>query len=152
MDFARAVTDLKNRTFSRLPGDFSRLVYLASSRDYNNGRYYHEGLAFHFGEEAASKALAACHREVFDRLVFDSLEELIGGLSNYIFSTGELPEEFLKSWRHLESYRMLIPSQCDQLAAKFLLSSVQVALAILEARQKAPSQNLRFSQPTRPLH
>jgi len=40
VDIEPAVTDLRNRTLSRLQGDFSRLVYLASSRDYNTGQYY----------------------------------------------------------------------------------------------------------------
>ena len=53
IDVGQAVTDLTNRTLSRLPGDFSRLVYLASSRDYNTGQYYHDGLAFHFSESVA---------------------------------------------------------------------------------------------------
>jgi len=33
IDVGQAVTDLTNRTLARLPSDFSRLVYLASSRE-----------------------------------------------------------------------------------------------------------------------
>ncbi len=136
IDIEPAVTDLRNRTLSRLPGDFSRLVYLASSRDCNNGQYYHDGLEFHFSQNVASKAMAMCHREIFDRLVYDSLEELIDELSNYISSTDEQPEEFLKSWKHLGSYRVTIPSECDELEAEVFLSNVKMALAILQTRQK----------------
>src|SRR5713101_7178060 len=103
VEIAPAVTDLRNRTLARLPGDFSRLVYLASSRDLNTGHYSHDGLAFHFSQGVASKAMAACHRQIFDRLVYASLEELIEELCNYIASTDERPEEFLKSWKHLGS-------------------------------------------------
>ena len=141
VDIEPAVTDLRNRTLSRLPGEFSRLVYLASSRDYNTGQYYHDGLSFHFGEMVVSRAFAECHREVFDRLVYASLEELIEELRNYIPSTDERPEEFLKSWKHLGSYRVTIPSQCDELEAQVLLSNVKMALAILETRQKSVSQD-----------
>src|SRR6266404_6753067 len=95
VDIEPAVIDLRNRTLSRLPGDFSRLVYLASSRDLNTGHYSHDGLAFHFGQNAASKAMALCHREVFDRLVYACLEGLIEELRSYISSTGDRPEEFL---------------------------------------------------------
>jgi hypothetical protein len=136
-----AVRDLRNRTLARLPGDFSRLVYLASSRDYNTGQYHHDGLSFHFSENVASKALAACHREVFDRLVYVSLEELIEELDRYISSTDERPEVFLKSWKHLGSYRVTIPSECDELGAEVFLSNVKMALAILETRQKPASQD-----------
>src|SRR5258708_20099318 len=94
IDIEPAVTDLRNRTLSRLPGDFSRLVYLASSRDCNTGEYYHDGLAFHFSQNVTSKAMALCHRESFDRLVYASLEELIEELSNYISSPDEHPKHF----------------------------------------------------------
>src|SRR6266481_5234501 len=141
IDIEPAVTDLRNRTLSRLPGDFSRLVYLASSRDCNTGKYYHDGLAFHFGEMVVSKAFAEYHREVFDRLVYASLEELIVELCNYISSTDERPEEFLKSWEHLGSYRVTIPSECDELEAEVFLSNLKMALAILLTRQKYASQD-----------
>jgi hypothetical protein len=141
IDIEPAVTDLRNRTLSRLPGDFSRLVYLASSRDCNSGHYYHDGLAFHFSQNVASKAMALCHREIFDRLVYGSLEELIEELCNYISSTDERPEDFLKSWKHLGSYRVTIPSECDELEAEVFLSNVKMALAILQARQKPASQD-----------
>jgi len=140
IDIEPAVTDLRNRTLSRLPGDFSRLVYLASSRDCNTGRYFHDGLAFHFSQNVASKAMALCHSQIFDRLVNVSLEELIEELRNYIFSTDEQPEEFLKSWKHLGSYRVTIPSECDELEAEVFLSNVKMALAILQTRQKPVSQ------------
>src|SRR5260370_7246187 len=92
-----ALRDLRNRTLARLPGDFSRLVYLASSRDLNTGRYSHDGLAFHFSENVASKAMAACHTEIFDRLVFCSLEELIEALRNYISSISQSPAALFRS-------------------------------------------------------
>ena len=141
IDVEPAVNDLRNRTLSRLPGDFSRLVYLASSRDCNSGRYYHDGLEFHFSQNVASKAMAFCHREIFDRLVYASLEELIEELRNYISSTDERPEEFLKSWKHLRSYRVTIPSECDELEADVFLSNVKMALAILQTHQKPVSQD-----------
>ncbi len=141
IDVEPAVTDLRNRTLSRLPGDFSRLVYLASSRDCNSGQYYHDGLEFHFSHNAASKAMAMCHREIFDRLVYVSLEELIEELRNYMSSTDEQPGEFLKSWKHLGSYRVTIPSECDELEAEVFLSNVKMALAILQTRQKPVSQD-----------
>src|SRR6266852_7340727 len=141
IDVEPAATDLRNRTLSRLPGDFSRLVYLASSRDCNTGQYFHDGLAFHFSQNVASKAMALCHREIFDRLVYASLEELIEELSNYISSTDEQPEKFLKSWKHLGSYRVTIPSEGDELEAEVFLSNVKMALAILQTRQKPVSQD-----------
>jgi len=114
---------------------------LASSRDLNTGRYSHDGLTFHFSETVASKAMALCHKEIFDRLVYASLEDLIEELSSYISSTDERPQDFLKSWEHLGSYRVTIPSECDELEADVFLSNLKMALAILQTRQKPASQD-----------
>jgi hypothetical protein len=136
-----AVRDLRDRTLARLPGDFSRLVYLASSRDLNTGQYSHDGLAFHFSEIVASQAMAACHRDIFDRLVFCSLEDLIEELRNYISSTAESAGDVLRNWTHLGSYRVTIPSDCDETAAEIFLSNVKIALAFLQTCQEAAPQN-----------
>ncbi len=140
IDVEPAITDLRNRTLSRLPGDFSRLVYLASSRDLSSGRYSHDGLAFHFSENVASEAMAACHSEIFQRLVYCSLEELIEELRTYISSTSVRPEDFLRSWTNLGSYRVTIPSECDEMSAEIFLSNVKIALAILQRRQESALQ------------
>jgi len=141
IDLEPAITDLRNRTLARLPGDFNRLVYLASSRDLSTGRYSHDGLAFHFSETVASKAMAACHTEIFDRLLFCSLEELIVELRKYISSTEIRPGDVLRSWKHLGSYRVTIPSDCDKLAAEIFLSNVKIALEILQTRQESGLQD-----------
>ncbi|SRR6266571_295432 len=141
IDLEPAITDLRNRTLARLPGDFNRLVYLASSRDLSTGRYSHDGLAFHFSETVASKAMAACHTEIFDRLLFCSLEELIVELRKYISTTEIRPGDVLRSWKHLGSYRVTIPSDCDKLAAEIFLSNVKIALEILQTRQESGLQD-----------
>ena len=69
--FEEAVRDLQNRTLDRLDGDFAKLVYLASTRDYNTGRYAHDGLSFRFSEPVAERVLAAAHRENPRWLNFD---------------------------------------------------------------------------------
>src|SRR5437762_12586574 len=106
-----ALRDLRNRTLARLPGDFSRLVYLASSRDLSSGHYSHDGLAFHFGENVASKAMTACHAEIFHRLVFCSLEVVIVVLRNYISSTSIRPKDSLQSWTHIGADRITTSSE-----------------------------------------
>jgi len=143
IDIEPAITDLRNRTLSRLTGNFSRLVYLASSRDLSSGHYSHDGLAYHLGENVASKAMAACHAEIFHRLVYCSLEELIEELRNYISSTSVRQKDFLRSWTHLGSYRVTIPSECDETAAEIFLSNVKIALAILQTRQESGLQDER---------
>jgi hypothetical protein len=152
MDFSQITVDIqpvvdhvRNRTLSKLPCDFSRLVYLVSARDFNTGQYFHDGLACHFTEKIVSSAFAVCHREIFDRLVFCSLEELVEELSNHISSTCESPGDALKSWANLEAYRITVPLDCDELAAQLFFSNVKVALAILERQRKVTSQDERVA-------
>src|SRR5712692_3047054 len=134
-DVAAAIQDVKSRTLAGLPGDLARLIYIASTRDYNTGQYYHEGLAMRFTEEVASRALAACHQEIFDRLAPSSLEELIKHLETYVSSTRAQLAAVLEAWEKLEPYRVTIPLECDPLSAQFFFSNLKIALAILESRQ-----------------
>ena len=76
-DVLAAADDLRRRTLADMTQPLERLIYLASTRDYNTGLYYHHGLAVRFSEEAACEALADCHREAFEELVAASLEELV---------------------------------------------------------------------------
>src|SRR5438309_9960153 len=101
-----AIRDLRNRTLARLPGDVGRLVYLASSRDLNTGRYSHDGLAFHFSENVACRAMAACHAEIFNRLVYCSLQDLIEELRSYVSSTAATTGDGWARWRQLRPYRV----------------------------------------------
>ncbi len=141
MDVEAAIEDVKNRTLAGISGEVAQLVYLASTRDYNTGRYYHEGVAFRFSEEVAAMALEACHQEVFRCLVFSSLEDIVRQLETYVHSTSARPLEVLAAWRKLEPYRVVIPSASGQLSPDFLpgkifFSNVRIALATLEARQQ----------------
>jgi hypothetical protein len=128
-----ALRDLQNRTLAKLDGDFARLVYLASTRDYNTGRYAHDGLNFRFTEPVAERALLAAHREVFLSLALSPLRALVGKLEQYIRSGCARREELTKSWNELEAYRILSPAQDDPLTVKLFNSNVKVALAIVEA-------------------
>src|ERR1700730_17234256 len=74
IDVQRAAHDLHLRTLSKISRPLDRLIYLASTRDYNTGLYYHDGLAARFSEEVACEALADCHREAFRELTSSSLK------------------------------------------------------------------------------
>jgi len=82
-DVEVARRDLADRTLAKIRGDFARLIYLASMRDYNTGEYHHEGLACRFTECVAGRAIASCHRDAFRRLVLCSLKELVEQLELY---------------------------------------------------------------------
>jgi len=128
-----ALRDLQNRTLARLNGDFAKLVYLASTRDYNTGHYAHDGLSFRFSELVAERALAAAHREVFVSLALSPLRVLVGHLEQYIRSGCARPDEVLRTWSSSEAYRILSPAADDPLTVRLFISNVRIALAIVKA-------------------
>jgi hypothetical protein len=136
-----AIEDLQNHTLEGISGSIAKLIYLASTRDYNSGRYYHDGLAFRFTEEVAQTALGLYHAKVFQELVSSSLEELCSQLESYMKSSGIAPNDFLELWRKLEPYRVTVPLDCDNLSASLFFSNIKVALAILQTRPETIPHN-----------
>jgi|SRR5450432_2221603 hypothetical protein len=128
--------DLLERSLSKINGDLSRLVYLASTRDYNTGNYHHEGLSARHGAEEARAALETAHREVFCRLATCSLEELSAQLESYVQKSQEVPGEVVHAWQELEPYRIAMPMDANPAAVHLLLSNLKVALKVLQLRQK----------------
>ena len=130
-----AYDDLLRRSLARLSGDLERLIYLASTRDYNTGIYHHDGLAARFRPDAAGKALEIAHRDIFYRLSAYSLEQLVQELELYLNSSHESPADVLRIWQKLEPYRVAIPLDVNPAVARLFLSNVRLALAIWRHRQ-----------------
>jgi hypothetical protein len=129
-----AYDDLCQRTLAKVPGDLNRLIYLASMRDYNSGRYHHAGLAGQFSEEAAREALETAHRELFWKLTTSPLEELVRQLEAYVQASHETPEELLRAWRTLRPYHVAIPLDVEPGAARLFVSNLKLALEVLQQR------------------
>ena len=136
MDIGKAVEDVQSRTLTAIRGDIAKLLYLASTRDYTTGRYYHDGLAFKFTEEIAGSALEFAHREVFQRLVCTSLQDFTEELETFIQTTCIAPEKVIEVWEKLEPYRVTIPHTSDPVSAELFRSNVRIALAILAGRKR----------------
>lgn len=141
MQVEEACEDLKNRTLTSLPGRLGDLIYLASTRDYNTGQYYHEGLAKRFSDWVAAEALAKCHREVYQFLLQSSLADLVGELERYVRSTPADAEQLLKTWEKLQPYRIAVPAQSSPVLAEFFTSNIKIALAILKRRHSKDSSD-----------
>jgi len=131
-----AIEDFQTRTLAGMSGEIAQLVYLASTRDYNTGEYYHDGLAARFSQESARAALAAHHKKVFQALVSSSLERLVEDLKAYIRSACVSEADFFRLWKKLEPYRVTIPLDCDGLSAQLFFSNIRIALAVLQARRE----------------
>jgi hypothetical protein len=130
-----AYDDFLHRSLSKISCDLARLIYLASTRDYNTGAYHHDGLASRFSPEVAAKALEIAHRQIFFQLSAYSLEELVEQLKTYVDTSHESAAEILKTWQKLEPYRIAIPVEVNPAVARLFLSNVRLALAIWRSRQ-----------------
>jgi hypothetical protein len=126
--------DLRIRTLAKLKGNFARLIYLASTRDYTTGQYQHDGLAREFSHEAATAALKTCHEEVFITLGKNSLEEMVEELEVYASANRIEMGDLIRTWENLQPYRIARPLECDPLMAELFVSNVSIALAILRSR------------------
>jgi hypothetical protein len=126
-----AYEDFCSRTLAGIPTAIERLIYIASTRDYNSGLYHHEGLASRFGAGVAGKALQRAHSEAFQTVSAMALRQLSQEIQQYMKSSREEPAAFLNAWQKLEPYRVAIPLEVDPTIAELFVSNVKIALAIL---------------------
>src|SRR5436853_1636962 len=147
-DVEVARRDLADRTLAKIRGDFARLIYLASMRDYNTGEYHHEGLACRFTECVAGRAIASCHRDAFRRLVLCSLKELVEQLELYADSNCSTASALVRVWEKLQPYRIAVPLECGPVVARFFASNIRAALAILQSRQLRAHREAQSALPS----
>ena len=123
--------DFEERTLVGLKGPFNQLVYLASLRDYNTGRYHHSGLESRYPTEAINEALHNCHVRIFEELVELPLKEQTGLLLDFFESLKEDKARLVGVWRRLKSYQILPPDGCDPLARELFDTNIQIMLRLL---------------------
>ena len=127
----KAYDDLLGRTLSQIPCDLSRLIYLASTRDYNTGDYHHAGLSTLFSLDGGKQALESAHRQIFSNLCTTSVKGLVEELEIYLRFSHAGADDVLRAWEELEPYRIAVPMHTDPTAANLFLSNVRFAVAIL---------------------
>jgi hypothetical protein len=102
----------------------------------NSGEYVDDRLAARFTPEIAAEALRLVHREVFEELVFLTLQEVLVHVSDYIYNSAGSPGRTLKEWLNNKPYRTLRPAAYDPTAASVLFSQISTALEIIAVRPK----------------
>lgn len=130
-DIERVVADVRAQTLDRMEGQFSRLIYLASLRDYNTGRYHHDGLESRYPGDAVDEGLRQCHIRVFEDLVAQSLEAQTQDLISFFLSLKESRSRLVKAWQRLRSHQILPPENCHPLARELYDKNIEIILRIL---------------------
>ena len=133
-DREAAIRDVERRTLGSITGRLSKLVYIASTRDFNTGQYHHAGLALQFGAEPAGEALRHWHWAIFEEFLSCSLRELIIEIELYASANHLLSAALLDLWQELEAYRILLPQDCDRLSRELFISEFKTGVAVLRER------------------
>ena len=126
-----AASDLWRNTLSQIPSVFGRLVYLASLRNPNSGRYEHHGLALIFGEDEANKALKKSHSQLFAEWLAFSVEQQKADLDLYISGLFEDKRTVVETWLKLAPYRNLIPSTVRGVERRLYITDLTALMELL---------------------
>jgi hypothetical protein len=125
--------DFQGHTLEGMPGSFNRLIYVASLRDYNTGRYHHYGLENRYSSEAVDEGLRRCHAQTFEALVTLPLQEQTQDLLRFFESLKAERSRLVEVWQRLRAYQMLPPEDCHPLARELFNKNVEIILEVLRA-------------------
>lgn len=115
-----------------LPNDLTRMLYLASLRDCNSGRYLHPQLSQKVGLEEADHAISVCHEQIFRNLLNTPASGYALQLEEYIRYTRADRTVVLDTWQSLQAYRSTIPVHTSALYCELFCLNVELALTILK--------------------
>jgi hypothetical protein len=128
----RIIQDFTLTTLAGIPGEFSRLTYLASLRDLSSGRYEHAGLATLYPDEAMQQALQLCHEQIFERVLETPLEQQEADLKQCLERMPGGLCAALTHWRRMEAYRVLMPEGAPDYLKELFCSNLRALLEILQ--------------------
>ncbi len=126
-----ASADLWLRTLSQIPSVFGRLVYLASLREPNTGRYHHQGLQALFGPDEASRALRLSHNACCREWLRCSLEEQKADLELYLSAQSAGPSEVAGRWLEFDFWRTVLPESIRGAERALFVANVDALLSLL---------------------
>lgn len=129
----RVIEDVTARTLAAIPTDYGRLLYLASLRDPESGRYVHDGLEATFPAPAVQQALAFCHEEIFARILESPLESQEWDLRACLGSLEADLGETAAAWTAGETYAPLPPAGLPEYLSALFRSNVRNLLALFLA-------------------
>jgi hypothetical protein len=136
-----AAANLWRHTLNQIPSTFGRLVYLASLRDQNTGRYEHHGLSQVFDESGAHEALCQSHEASFSEWLCYNLEQQKSDLDLYLSSFQPDKRTILATWIRLTPYRNLVPASAGEPERRLYLADLEALLEILKHEYDVSDQD-----------
>ena len=128
-----AVDDLWQRTLSHIPSAYGKLVYLASLRNPDTGRYEHFGLSLNPNSADANRALRRSHEFIFQDWVGCSLEQKKADLDLYISTIDSIAKgDLLDAWLRLTPYKNLVPASIQGPERQKHVSDFEAILGLLK--------------------
>ena len=128
-----AVDDLWERTLAHIPSSYGKLVYLASLRNPDTGRYEHFGLAQHPNNADTNRTLRRSHETIFQNWVSCSLEQKKTDLDLYISTIEQVDRaELLDAWLRLTPYKNLVPAAIQGPERQKHISDFEAILGLLK--------------------
>jgi len=139
-DLDRSVIgDLWRHTLGQIPTNYGRLVYLASLRDPDTGKYRHHGLTAVFGRVESSAALAESHLNLFCEWLQSPIAERFADLSRYLESLDTRREKIVRNWRRTRAYRNSVPLAAREADRILFYADMDAMLMILKNSSVAES-------------
>ncbi len=129
----RAMRDVWDRTLSKIGSLFGRIVYLASLRNENTGKYEHFGLAQIYSEHDADLVLRESHEESFREWLAYPLEPQKRDLEQYLESLDTERQTVLDAWVTVTPYRRLVPARATQAEQELYVSDLELILTLLRS-------------------
>lgn len=128
-----APSDLWRNTLSRIPTLFGKIMYLASVRSPETGKYEHHGLALLFGEKAADQAMRRSHEECFAQWLGFTLAEQKADLDDYLAGHPADRRTVVENWLRLAPYRAIAPAACRGSEKRLFIADFEALLLVLKA-------------------
>ena len=134
--WGRSSQDLSNeiglRELSQVETSYGRLVYLASLRNPDNGRYEHYGSEL-AAPSIVNRQLVHLHEEIFREWVTYPLERKKADIELYIAGIDSVdPAELINAWLRLTPYKNLVPAAIQGPERQKHISDFEAILGLLK--------------------
>lgn len=111
-------------SLSAIPSLVERLVFVASFKDPNTGKYQEPFLALKFGAREVDRVLNQEHMAAFETWLTLRMPQQALELERYCANDGKNPRSVLREWLNDKSYEQLIPRGAPQIQRQGFLTDL----------------------------